>query len=231
MKRAKKKNPSLDNSGTETKKPISAKTSKELIVITKNSTKKSNAEISAKVSTTAPKAKKPIVANQTPKLKKTKVDTNIVEKKSTPKTKQVKSETTNKNPKLAKKKVEIIVPPIKKPVKKKIKPIGSAVVRGKNGSYDFEVFPLDAELKDGSAIYVISKRITDKRGRGHHKFVCIGQTESLLGDIKKHAKDKCIKQHKANVICLLREENEKHRLKIETDLRQAHSIACNHQSL
>jgi hypothetical protein len=125
-------------------------------------------------------------------------------------------------------KVEIIVPPIAaKPVKKKIKPIGSAVVRGKNGKYDFEVFPLDADLKDGSGIYVISKRITDKSGRGHHKFVCIGQTESLLGEIKRHKKDKCIKQHSANVICLLREESATNRLKIETDLRAAHTIACN----
>ena len=127
------------------------------------------------------------------------------------------------------KKVGILIPPVTpvKPVQKKIKPISSAVVRGKSGRYDFEVFPIDAELKDGSAIYVISKRVTDKRGRGHHKFVCIGQTTSLLGEIKKHKKDKCIKQHKANVICLLREENEPVRLKIETDLREAHSIACN----
>jgi hypothetical protein len=125
-------------------------------------------------------------------------------------------------------KIEIIVPPVTvKPLKKKIKPIGSAVVRGKTGRYDFEVFPLDADLKDGSAIYVISKRITDQRGRGHHKFVCIGQTESLLGEIRKHKKDKCIKHYKANVICLLREESETNRLRIETDLREAHTIACN----
>ena len=133
-----------------------------------------------------------------------------------------------KGGKKVEKKIEIVIPPITaKPVRKKIKPIGSAVVRGKTRRYDFEVFPLDAELKDGSAIYVISKRITDKRGRGHHKFVCIGQTESFLGEIKRHKKDKCIKQHKANVICLLREENETNRLKIETDLREAHTIACN----
>ncbi|MBS1797200.1 MAG: hypothetical protein JSS81_25465 [Acidobacteria bacterium] len=116
-----------------------------------------------------------------------------------------------------------------KPVKKKVKPLGSAVVRGKNGRYDFEVFPLDAELKDGSAIYVISKRMTDKQGRGHHKFVCIGETESLLGALKTHRKGKCIKQHNANVVCLLREDNELDRRRIETDLREAHRISCNQQ--
>jgi hypothetical protein len=135
---------------------------------------------------------------------------------------------TGKVEKKIEKKIEIVAQPIvPKPVKKKIKPIGSAVVRGKTGRYDFEIFPLDAELKDGSAIYVISKRVTDKGGRGHHKFVCIGQTESLLGEIKKHKKDKCIKQHNANVICLLREESESNRVKIETDLREAHTIFCN----
>lgn len=138
--------------------------------------------------------------------------------------KSAKTETDKK----IEKKIEVVITPIaSKPVKKKIKPIGSAVVRGKTGRYDFEIFPLDVELKDGSAIYVISKRITDKGGRGHHKFVCIGQTESLLGEIKKHKKDKCIKEHKANVICLLREESEQNRVKIETDLREAHTIFCN----
>ena len=149
-----------------------------------------------------------------------------------PKKEKVVSTVKEKKTKPIGKQPEIVVaPPVAAPkvAKKKLKPIGSAVVRGKNGRYDFEVFSLDAEIKDGSAIYVISKRVTDKSGRAHHKFVCIGQTESLLFDLKKHAKGKCIKQHKANVICLLREESEKNRLKIETDLREAHTIACNHQ--
>ncbi|MGC2238907.1 MAG: hypothetical protein WA584_22315 [Pyrinomonadaceae bacterium] len=117
----------------------------------------------------------------------------------------------------------------KKPVIKKAKPISSAVLRGKKGRYDFEVFPLDANFEPVSAIYVISKRITDKRKRGHHKLVCIGQTESIVDGIKMHKKDKCIKQNAANVICLLKEDNEKNRLKIADDLREAHAIACNRQ--
>ena len=113
--------------------------------------------------------------------------------------------------------------------KKKSHKLSEAVFRGKKNLYNFEVFPLEAEFEDVSAVFVISKRINDKLGRGHHKFVCIGQTESVLGDIKKHAKGKCIKQNKANVICILAEQNEKNRLRIEADLRESHSIACNHQ--
>lgn len=172
----------------------------------------------------------PVITRKRTKAAEKKVGTvaSVKNPKSGKKDVAAEKKIAQKDRKKIEKKVEIVVPPIAvNPVKKKLKPIGSAVVRGKIRRYDFEVFPLDAELKDGSAIYVISKRITDKRGRGHHKFVCIGQTESLLGEIKRHQKDKCIKQHKANVICLLREESETNRLKIETDLREAHTIACN----
>jgi len=110
--------------------------------------------------------------------------------------------------------------------KKKSQKISEAVFRGKKTNYNFEVFPLEAEFEDVPAIYIISKRINDKFGKGHHRFVCIGQTESVLGDIKKHTKGKCIKQNKANVICILAETEEKNRLRIEADLREAHAIAC-----
>ena len=113
--------------------------------------------------------------------------------------------------------------------KKKSQKISEAIFRGKKALYNFEVFPLNAEFEDVPAIYIISKRINDKLGRGHHKFVCIGQTESVLGDIKKHTKGKCIKQNKANVICILADTDEKNRLRIEADLRESHSISCNHQ--
>ena len=114
----------------------------------------------------------------------------------------------------------------RKPKKKKAKPIGSAIFRGKKERYDFEVFPIDAELEDVSAIYVISKRKTDKLKKGHHALVCIGQTESVLGEIKRHKKGKCVKKYQANVISILPEENEKKRLRIETDLKAAHTVVC-----
>ncbi len=205
--------------------------------------KQSSSKLSVKVSAPTSKTKKSTTVNLTVQPKKEKSISKITVEKLKSKEKPILTKTDKPKVKIAarqikprsakiakaaeKKAESVALPIVSKPVKKKIKPIGSAVVRGKSGKYDFEVFPLDAELKDGSAIYVISKRITDKLGRGHHKFVCIGQTESLLGDLKKHKKDKCIRQHKANVVCLLREENETNRLKIETDLRQAHTIVCN----
>ena len=112
--------------------------------------------------------------------------------------------------------------------RKKSPKISEAIFRGKKSLYSFEVFPLTAELEETSGIYVISKRKTDKSGKSHHAFVCIGQTDSITGEIKKHQKGKCVKQHAANVVCLLKESNEKNREKIEADLKAAHATVCNY---
>jgi hypothetical protein len=123
--------------------------------------------------------------------------------------------------------IEVVNLPVeKKPVKKKNKSIGSAIFRGRKDRYDFKVFPLDNDFEDVSAIYVISRRKIDRQKKGHHALVCIGQTDSILGELKRH-KNKCIKKHNANVISILPETDEKKRIKIEEDLRAAHAIACN----
>ena len=235
---------------TKTKKTASAKVPelkkaaiiKKQVSAVEEKPAKKKVEIFTKKLAAAPQLSKTAVTEKKTKPIKEKIEAKVksakrkvviptAAKKTMPKSNTIKPEVSPRKAKTVEKEPEIVIAPPVAPkiVKKKLKPIGSAVVRGRNGRYDFEVFSLDAEIKDGSAIYVISKRMTDKSGRGHHKFVCIGQTESLLIDLKKHAKGKCIKQHKANVICLLREESEKNRLKIETDLREAHTIACNHQ--
>ena len=116
-----------------------------------------------------------------------------------------------------------------KPKKKKVKPIGAAVFRGKKNHYDFEVFDLGELFEQIPAVYIISKRITDKRKKGHHTLVCIGETNSVADEIKKHRKSKCLKKNHANVISILKEEDAQKRLKIETDLKAAHSIQCSLQ--
>lgn len=124
-------------------------------------------------------------------------------------------------------KLESVNLPVENKLKRrKIKQIGSAVFRGKKERYDFKVFPLDGIFEDVSAIYVISRRKIDRQKKGHHALVCIGQTDSVLGEIKRH-KIKCIKKHNANAISILPEADVRKRLKIEEDLRAAHATACN----
>lgn len=112
--------------------------------------------------------------------------------------------------------------------KKKSPKIGEAAFRGRKTIYNFEMFPLDIEFDDIPAVYLITKRKIDKQGRGHHTPVCVGQTKSLPDGLQKHVKGKCIKKLKANVICVLHEDSEKSRLKIEEDLKTAFSVPCLH---
>ena len=124
-------------------------------------------------------------------------------------------------------KVETTNLPIPKPPKKKkIKPISSAVFRGKKDRYSFEVFALTEEFEPVPAVFVISRRKTDRLKKAHHSLVCIGQTNSIFDELKKLRKGKCVKKHQANVISILPEGDEKIRLRIENDLKAAHSVAC-----
>ena len=116
-----------------------------------------------------------------------------------------------------------------KPQRKIIRSISSAVFRGVESQYDFKVYSIDEIPKQEQAVYIISRRVTDHRKRGHHKLVCIGQTDSIRESLKKHKKGKCIKQNEANVICIMPETDEQTRRKVEADLKAAHTIACNQQ--
>lgn len=114
----------------------------------------------------------------------------------------------------------------KAPKRKKIKPISSAVFRGKKDRYSFEVFSISEEFEAVPAVFVISRRKTDRLKKAHHSLVCIGQTNSIFDELKKHRKGKCVKKHQANVVSILPETDERIRLRIENDLKAAHSVAC-----
>lgn len=163
--------------------------------------------------TKSQKASKPLSAKKNAPISKNKAAKRVSVKK------------VSKEKKLAKS----VSVEVKKPRKKPVRPISSAVFRGKKSQYDFKVFSIDEKFEPLQAVYIISRRITDRRKRGHHKLICIGQTDSVSEGIQMHKKGKCIRQNEANVICLLKEENEINRLRIEADLREAHSVICNRQ--
>jgi len=123
--------------------------------------------------------------------------------------------------------IEAIAPRLPKQKNRKARPISSAVFRGKKERYDFKVFALNEKFEPIPAVYIISKRKTDRHKRGHHAVICIGETASISDELKRHRKGKCVKKHEANVVSILPETDAKTRLKIETDLKAAHSVACN----
>jgi hypothetical protein len=210
-----------------TKIQAAAKKSKT-VAVQKAAPKKTQTTVVQKAE---PKKVKAInVQKAEPKLK-TKPDAKISVKDVKLPKQKAKAEKAPKKTLTVKPKVQPVevVQPKKKIVNKKAKAIGSAVFRGKKEKYDFQVFALDEKFEHVKAVYIISKRKTDRKKRAHHKLVYIGQTESIIEGIKEHKKDKCIKHNQANVICLLKEEDETNRLRIAADLREAHAIACKKQ--
>jgi hypothetical protein len=108
--------------------------------------------------------------------------------------------------------------------------ISEAVFRGRNSLYNFEVYPMNVKFNEVPAVYIISRRKIDRHGKGHHFLVCIGQTESLVEDIKKHKRGKCVKQLQADTVSVILEDDEQKRLEVENDIKAAHTIPCRREA-
>jgi hypothetical protein len=104
--------------------------------------------------------------------------------------------------------------------------LADAIFRGQTGSHTFKVYPLSAPITDQPAVFIISRRITDRRGKGHHAATCIGETESALSELKKHKKSRCTKDNASNVICLLKEKDAKTRESVVGDLIAGRTFVC-----
>src|SRR5690348_3000045 len=109
---------------------------------------------------------------------------------------------------------------------KRVRKIAEAVFRGQKTQYKFDVFPLTTDITDAPAIFIISRRITDKFRRGHHSTICLGETASIQAELKKHKRAKCVKQNAANVVCILKDADTVHRGLIVDDLQTARSFSC-----
>jgi hypothetical protein len=68
--------------------------------------------------------------------------------------------------------------------------------------------------------------MVDRNRFAHHASVCIGETESVRSELKKHKRAKCVKYGSANTVCILRESEHDVRGAIIEDLTEAHSYGC-----
>ena len=109
---------------------------------------------------------------------------------------------------------------------KRARKIGEAVFRGKKTQYKFDVFPLTGDITDTPAIFIISRRVTDKFRKGHHAAICLGETDSIQAELKKHKRAKCVKHNEANVVCILKDASEASRTVVVDDLKTARSFSC-----
>ncbi|MGI8788285.1 MAG: hypothetical protein ACR2HG_11045 [Pyrinomonadaceae bacterium] len=204
-------------------KPIKQNKIKPIVAAKKVNRKKNQPIIAAKNSVKKIAVVKPIVKVKKVVKKTQKPKLTAAVKKRNPK---IEKPTRIRKVKVVENVIETTAPRPPKPRNRKARPISSAVFRGKKEQYDFKVFALDEKFEPIPAVYIISKRKIDRRKKGHHALVCIGQTDSVFDELKRHRKGKCVKKHEANAVSILHEADEQIRLKIETDLKAAHAVAC-----
>jgi hypothetical protein len=115
---------------------------------------------------------------------------------------------------------------MKHPQVRRVRKLGDAVFRGAKSVYTFDVFPLTTDIRDSAAIFIISRRIVDRFKTGHHHTICVGETDSIVSEIRRHKRAKCAKSNEANAICVLREEDDSMRSNVIDDLVAARSFSC-----
>ena len=115
---------------------------------------------------------------------------------------------------------------MKRPRKRKTAKISDAVFRGRKGEYTFEVYSFAAEMPESAAVFIFSRRKVTKSGHISHAASCIGETDSLPAELKKHKRAKCVKHNESNVVCVLREDSGKSRSSVLADIVEARTFGC-----
>ena len=110
--------------------------------------------------------------------------------------------------------------------RKRIRKLSMAVFRGAKTEYNFDVFPISPSITDSAAVFIFSRRSVDKQGRAHHAASCIGETTSLVSEIKRHRRAKCVKGNEANVVCVLKESDQRVRADLVSDISEARVFCC-----
>lgn len=110
--------------------------------------------------------------------------------------------------------------------RKRIRKLSTAVFRGSRTEYSFDVYPISPAITDNPAVFIFSRRKADKTGRWHHTVSCVGETASIVAEVKKHKRAKCVKGNSVNVVCLLKEIDRRARAGVLDDIISARAFSC-----
>jgi len=110
--------------------------------------------------------------------------------------------------------------------RKRLRKLSTAVFRGSKSVYSFDVFPISTDITDHAVVFIFSRRQLDKSGRWHHVVSCVGETQSIVTEIRKHKRARCVKGANANVVCVLKEPDNGVRSSVLDDIAAARTFSC-----
>jgi len=105
--------------------------------------------------------------------------------------------------------------------------LGTIILKGASGTeYTFYIYAKDTTFQKFGAVYAITRKEDDSLT---HNIIYIGQTGDTSERFDNHHRIGCFNKYKWNRICIHSDDNEKSRLKKESDLIEKYNPDCNKQ--
>jgi hypothetical protein len=106
--------------------------------------------------------------------------------------------------------------------------IDEVTFAGRSGQrYEFRVYVWETKFKAVPGVYVVASRSVEPGQRAQYAPLFAGEAPDLSSALKQHARDECFQMYYANVIGVLKEEDDKKRASILADLLGGLALPCN----
>jgi hypothetical protein len=106
--------------------------------------------------------------------------------------------------------------------------IDQVTLAGRSGQrYDFRIYVWATKFRAVSGVYVVSARTIEPGQKPKYQPLFVGAAKDLSEVLKNHPRDECFQMYLANVIGVLKEENEERRAAILADLLDGLAPPCN----
>jgi hypothetical protein len=106
--------------------------------------------------------------------------------------------------------------------------IDEVAFAGRSGQrYAFRVYVWETKFKAVPGVYVVASRSVEPGQPAQYSPLFAGEAQDLSSALKQHPRDECFQMYYANVIGVLKEEDDKRRASILADLLGGLALPCN----
>jgi hypothetical protein len=106
--------------------------------------------------------------------------------------------------------------------------IDDVAFAGRSGqSYAFRVYVWDTKFKAVPGVFVIASRTVEPGQPAQYAPLFAGEARDISAALKNHPRDECFQMYYANVVGVLKEDNDEQRASILNDLLGELPLPCN----
>ena len=106
--------------------------------------------------------------------------------------------------------------------------IDEVTFAGRSGTrYDFRIYVWETKFKAVPGVYVVASRTMEPGEPPRYAALFVGESADLSAALKSHPRDECFQMYYANVIGVLKEDDDARRMSILADLVDGLAPPCN----